>query len=83
MFGRFFITARLRDFAHGQGGAVTVDWVVLTAAAVFLGLGSAFVIAANVPEVADGISGYVGGIDPGEPPSDTNPMPNSSSSSDG
>lgn len=59
-----FAKLRLRDFCRDQDGAVTVDWVVLTAAAVFLGLGSAFVIAASVPQVAEGISGYMGTIDP-------------------
>lgn len=82
MFGIHF-NARLRNFARQQDGAITVDWIVLTAAAVFLGLAGAFVVAASVPRVADGISGYVGGVDPGEPPSDTNPTPNNVSTSGG
>lgn len=62
----FFNKLRLRDFGRGQDGAITVDWIVLTAAAVFLGLGSAFVIAASVPQVAEGISGYMETLDPGD-----------------
>jgi len=37
-------------------GAITVDWVVLTAFLVFLGIGASFYVATSVPVVADKIS---------------------------
>lgn len=46
-------------FRSGEDGAVTVDWVVLTAALVMLGIGAAFYISSSVPEIANKISTYM------------------------
>ena len=46
-------------FRAEEDGAVTVDWVVLTASIVFMGIATAFYIASSVPEVADNVSGYM------------------------
>jgi len=53
------LRAQWTSFRADESGAVTVDWIVLTAAAVFMGMGAAFFIAAGVPDVADGISNYM------------------------
>lgn len=49
----------LRGFLNDQDGAVTVDWVVLTAGIVFLGMAAAFTVSANIPGLADEISDTV------------------------
>lgn len=46
-------------FARDESGAVTVDWVVLTGAIVFLGLAIAFIVTASVPDLAEGIKTYM------------------------
>lgn len=46
------VTGFLRD----EGGAVTIDWVVLTAAIVGMGIAAGFTVSANVPVLADKIS---------------------------
>jgi len=48
--------ARLLGFFKRQDGAVTVDWVVLTAGIVGLGMAAAFTVGANIPGLADQIS---------------------------
>lgn len=48
--------APILGFFKHQDGAVTVDWVVLTAAVVLLGMGAAFTVSGNVPGLADQIS---------------------------
>lgn len=60
----FFKKVRLRDFGRDQDGAATIDWVVLTAAAAMLGLGSAFLVASEVPEVGQAIGDYANAMDP-------------------
>ncbi|MCI2399036.1 hypothetical protein [Aliiroseovarius subalbicans] len=52
-FANLLRTAPL--FFHDEEGAVTVDWIVLAAAVVFLGMGSAFVVASSVPQVANDV----------------------------
>jgi Flp pilus assembly pilin Flp len=37
-------SSRLSNFAHNESGAVTVDWVVLTAAMVGLGIGATLTV---------------------------------------
>lgn len=49
-------TRRFADFLRQDAGAVTVDWVVLTAAIVLLGVATAFTVSANVPVLADKVS---------------------------
>ena len=56
--------AQIKNFANDESGAVTVDWVVLTAAVV--GLGFAVLTAAQMGmnTLAGSISTEVGGITP-------------------
>lgn len=56
---------RFRDFFNEESGAVTVDWVVLTAGLVMLGMAAAFAVGANLPGLADSISGYMTSYDVG------------------
>lgn len=51
-----------RPFRSGDDGAVTVDWVVLTAALVFMGIAATFYVTSSVPEVANQISTYMDGM---------------------
>lgn len=44
------------DFLSSEDGAVTVDWVALTAAIVFLGVGIGFTVSSSVPQLASKIS---------------------------
>lgn len=60
-----FADSRLETFARAEDGAVTVDWVVLTAAIVTLGLGALFYVGSAVPEVAANIKGYMDGVEVG------------------
>lgn len=46
----------LKNFASSEAGAVTVDWVVLTAAIVGLGLAVMAVISGGLEDVADDIN---------------------------
>ncbi len=50
-------------FATDEDGAVTVDWVVLTAALVFMGISAAFYVSSSAPEVANNISTYMVNIE--------------------
>ena len=43
-------------FTRDEGGAVTVDWIVLTAALVMMGMAAAFMVGASVPDVADTVA---------------------------
>lgn len=45
-----------RRFSDGDSGAVTVDWVVLTASVLVLAMGAGYAVTANVPELAGKIS---------------------------
>ncbi len=47
---------RFTGFIKQQDGAVTVDWVVLTAAVVFLGVAVAFSVSSSIPTLANQIS---------------------------
>lgn len=46
----------LQSFLRREDGAVTVDWVVLTAAIVLLGVAAGFTVTAGVPHLANSIS---------------------------
>jgi hypothetical protein len=50
-------------FVRDDDGAITVDWIVLTAALVALGIGAAFYISSSVPIVADRTSDYMSNFD--------------------
>jgi len=43
----------LRRFLRTEAGAVTVDWIVLTAIILFLGLATGFYLRSSVPQVAE------------------------------
>ena len=46
------MTAYIKNFAKSESGAVTVDWVVLTAAIVGLGLAVMAVVSAGVEDLS-------------------------------
>jgi Flp pilus assembly pilin Flp len=50
-----FIASKLRAALRNESGAVTVDWVVLTAAVVILSIGA-------IAALDGGIAGLIGGI---------------------
>ncbi|MHC0053320.1 hypothetical protein [Actibacterium sp. D379-3] len=54
----------LIDFAADERGAVTVDWVVLTAAVVGLGLATILVFADGTHTIADNVSATIADIEP-------------------
>lgn len=53
------IMAMFSGFARDEDAAVTVDWVVLTATVLFLGVASMFLVAGNIPGFADRISSSI------------------------
>ena len=53
----YFRTAR--NFLTDDGGAVTVDWVVLTAALVFLGLTVVTTVSGGVMDFAGDLATYL------------------------
>ncbi|HEY9037357.1 MAG TPA: hypothetical protein VIN05_00205 [Roseovarius sp.] len=52
----------IKNFHADEDGAVTVDWVVLTAAVVGLGIAGVAAVQTGVTNLADSISSGVGGI---------------------
>lgn len=54
---------RICDFIGGESGAVTVDWVVMTAAVAGLGLAVTLVVSAGVEDLARDTSGILTGIE--------------------
>ena len=50
------MTAYIKNFAKSESGAVTVDWVVLTAAIVGLGLAVMAVVSAGVQDLSGDIN---------------------------
>lgn len=55
----------LKTFGKDTSGAVTVDWVVLTAAIVGLGMIVLIPIAFTTDSSAQGVSDYIGNINVG------------------
>lgn len=51
--------ASIKRFIRDESGAVTVDWVVLTAAITMLGVGASFYITSSVPKLANSLSNYM------------------------
>jgi Flp pilus assembly pilin Flp len=49
-------------FIHDEAGAITVDWVVLTAAMVGLGIAVVTAVATGATDHATGIGAHVGSI---------------------
>lgn len=60
------MTNFFKTFANDESGAVTVDWVVLTAAIVGLGIGVIGTLAGSSSNVASNISSEVAAITVGE-----------------
>ena len=57
--GRRFWTGRVRAFLFQDDGAVTVDWVVLTAAIVLMGIAAGFTVTSTVPDLASDIGTFL------------------------
>lgn len=53
----------LTSFANDETGAVTVDWVVITAAIVGLSIGVIYALSSSSSNVASSISEQVGDIE--------------------
>ena len=58
------MTALIKNFAKSESGAVTVDWVVLTAAIVGLGLAVMSVVSGGVENISGDISTTLTNTDP-------------------
>jgi len=59
---RRLVAPILKRFSTDDQGAVTVDWVALTAAIVLLGVSVMFYATSSVPEVANSLSRYMDGV---------------------
>ena len=59
------MTAYIKNFAASESGAVTVDWVVLTAALVGLGLAVMAVVSGGVNDLSGEIQNALVAADPG------------------
>ena len=59
------MNARLKAFVKDCSGAVTVDWVVLTAAIVGLGMVVLIPIAFGTRSFSQGVADYLGNINVG------------------
>ena len=57
--------SHLTQFSRAQDGAVTVDWIVLTAALAMMGLGAAFYVTSSVPQVAENMQTYMENVEVG------------------
>ncbi len=55
----------IKTFLRSDDGAVTVDWVVLTAAVVSLAVVSIFAIQGSTDDVGDGVGDYLTATTPG------------------
>ncbi len=53
-----------KNFMKDEDGAVTVDWVVLTAAVVALGVAAVATVGGSIDTVAEGISSAVSAQNP-------------------
>ena len=58
----------IKTFRNDEDGAVTVDWVVLTAAIVGLGIAVLSSVSSGTQSVTENISGYLGDMDVNESP---------------
>lgn len=56
----------IKTFSNDESGAVTVDWVVLTAAIVGLGIAVIYSVSGGVQGLGDRISTELGTIQPGD-----------------
>jgi Flp pilus assembly pilin Flp len=60
---RLTMTALIKNFAKSESGAVTVDWVVLTAAIVGLGLAVMAVVSGGLEDLSGDIASEMSGMD--------------------
>jgi len=60
-----FKMLKLKGFAKSEDGAVTVDWVVLTAAVVGLGIAVIATVQNGATSKAAGVGATVGSLEPG------------------
>jgi Flp pilus assembly pilin Flp len=67
------MTNLIKTFAKSESGAVTVDWVVLTAAIVGLGIAVMAVVSQGVENLGTDIRDSLAAIDPTESPFAGNP----------
>jgi len=58
------MTNLFQNFIKSESGAVTVDWVVLTAAIVGLGLAVMAVVSGGIEDLSTGINTSLTAIDP-------------------
>jgi len=58
-----FVHILRTKFVRDESGAVTVDWIVLTASLVMLGMAAAYMVGANIPGLADTISAHLSNTD--------------------
>ena len=56
------MTNLIKNFAKSESGAVTVDWVVLTAALVGLGLAVMAMVSGGIEDLSDDINDGLAGI---------------------
>jgi len=56
------MTKLLIQFLENEGGAVTVDWVVLTAGIVLLAVGIVIPIGITMTDKSDSVGAYVGSM---------------------
>ena len=49
----------ISKFAKSEEGAITVDWVVLTAGIAFLGVAVIYVIGSKVTDTSDNIGAFI------------------------
>ena len=54
----------IKSFAKSESGAVTVDWVVLTAAIVGLGLAVMAVVSGGIEDLSTNIAGTLSNTNP-------------------
>ena len=66
------MSALIKNFVASESGAVTVDWVVLTAALVGLGLAVMAVVSGGVENLSTDIAQELADTDPASSPFDTN-----------
>jgi len=57
------VIVSIRNFAHAEDGAVTIDWVVLTAAIVTLGIAVMLSVGGPTTDLADNVGSTVGDYD--------------------
>ena len=62
------MTALIKNFAKSESGAVTVDWVVLTAAIVGLGLAVMAVVSGGIESLSGEIATDLDAMDPESSP---------------